>query len=140
MNHKAHEEHHEGAFSPVDAAVERVVREVIGAGLSVHRSLGPGFVEPVYGRALAVELGCRGVRFDEQAAIAVRYRGEVVARHRLDLLVEGCVVVEVKAVKKLRPIHEAQILSYLKASGCRVGLLINFNVKLLKNGLRRFVR
>ena len=140
MNHKAHEEHHDKAFSSVDTAVERVVREVIGAGLSVHRVLGPGFIEPVYVRAFAVELRCRGVSFKEEHAITVRYRGEDVARQRLDLIVEGCVVVEVKAVKKLRPIHEAQILSYPKASGCRVGLLMNFNVTLLKQGLRRFVR
>jgi GxxExxY protein len=127
-------------FAPLDAQIERVIREVIGAGLAVHRELGPGFLESIYGRALAIELRCRNMRLDEQHGMAVRYRGEVVAHHRLDLLVERCVVVEVKAVKKLRPIHQAQLLSYLKASGYRVGLLMNFNVRLFRNGLQRFVR
>jgi GxxExxY protein len=127
-------------FAPIDESVDQVVREVINGGFAVHREIGPGFVEPVYGKAMAVELRCRGLRFKEEHVIAIRYRGEVVAQHRLDLVVEGCVVVEVKAVKKLRPIHQAQILSYLKASGCRIGLLMNFNVKLFKDGLRRYVR
>ena len=128
------------AFAPLDAQIERVVREVIGAGLAVHRQLGPGFLESIYGRALAIELRCRNMHFDEQHRMVVRYRGEIVAQHRLDLLVEHSVVVEVKAVKKLRPIHAAQVLSYLKASGHRVGLLMNFNVRLFKNGVQRFIR
>ena len=127
------------AFPPLDSALEDIVREVIGAGLAVHRELGPGFIERVYDRALAVELRHRGLRFEQQQRIDVRYRDEFVAHHQLDLVVERCVVVETKAVRKLRPVHQAQILSYLKASGFRIGLLMNFNGVTLKDGLRRFM-
>jgi len=140
MNHKDHQEHKERSHPVLDPKIERIVTEVIGAGLAVHRQLGPGFVETVYEQAIAFELRTRGLGFEQQSRIAVRYRGETVAQHRLDLVVERSVVVEVKAVKKLRPIHQAQLLSYLKASGYRVGLLMNFNVRLLVDGLQRFVR
>jgi GxxExxY protein len=140
MSHKDHQEHKGRPFPAVDQEVERIVREVIGAGLAVHRQLGPGFLEAVYDGAVAVELRCRGLTCERQSRIHVQYRGETVADHRLDLLVERCVVVEIKAVNKLRPIHQAQILSYLKASGHRVGLLMNFNVRLFVDGLQRFVR
>jgi GxxExxY protein len=139
MNHEDHQAH-QGAFRPIDSAIERIVRETIGAGLAVHRQLGPGFVEPVYDRAIAVELRCRGLGFEQQHRVDITYRDEVVSQHRLDLVVEQCVVVEVKAVRKLLPIHQAQLLSYLKASGHRVGLLMNFNVRLFVSGLQRFVR
>ena len=89
---------------------------------------------------LGIELRHRSLRAEVQKSIAIHYRGELVCRHRLDLVVEDVVVVEVKAVRKLRPIHQAQILSYLKASGYRVGLLMNFNVQLFVDGLRRFIR
>jgi GxxExxY protein len=140
LNHKAHNEHKDKLHEPIDAEVERIVRGVIGAGIAVHRELGPGFIEPVYGRALCVELRHRKFSVEEQKSILIEYRGEPVYRHRLDLLVENAVVVEVKAVRCLKRIHQAQILSYLKASGCRVGLLMNFNVTLFVKGLRRFVR
>jgi GxxExxY protein len=146
MNHEGHKGHkghneREGEFeSPLSSAAEQVVREVIGAGVAVHRALGPGFVELAYERALAVELRCRGLSFERQRPTDIRYRGELVCRHRLDLVVEDVAIVEVKAVKMLRPIHQAQILSYLKASKYRVGLLMNFNVPMLVRGLQRFVR
>jgi GxxExxY protein len=153
MNHKEHKEHkeHKGletrrtgnnhpAVASIPPTTEQVVHEVIGAAIAVHRALGPGFIEPVYDRAMRIELRHRNLRTELQKAIQIEYRGEVVCRHRLDLVVEGIMVVEIKAVRKLRPIHQAQILSYLKASGCRVGLLMNFNVPVLLDGLRRFVR
>jgi GxxExxY protein len=145
MNHEDHEDHkeeerHKDEHEPLREQTEAIVRQVIGAGLAVHRALGPGFLEPVYDRALGIELGYRGLSIERQKPIVISYRGELVCRHRLDLVVEGAVVIEVKAVKKLRPIHAAQILSYLKASGCRVGLLMNFNVKMFVAGLQRFVR
>jgi GxxExxY protein len=140
MNHKDHREHKGRSHPALDPKIERIVTEVIGAGLAVHRQLGPGFVETVYQRAIALELRLRGLGFEEQSSVGVQYRGEIVAQHRLDLVVERSVVVEVKAVKKLRPIHQAQLLSYLKASGYRIGLLMNFNVRLLVDGLQRFVR
>lgn len=141
INHKGHEDH-KGKVpnSPLPPAVERVVREIIGAAIAVHRALGPGFIEPVYARALAIELRCRGLRLSEEHVVEIRYRGELAGRHRLDLVVNDVVVVEVKAVKKLRPLHQAQILSYLKAGGCRVGLLMNFNETTLVRGLQRLVR
>jgi GxxExxY protein len=125
---------------PIAASTERVVREVIGAAIQVHRALGPGFIEPVYERAMRVELDCRNLRVARQKSILIQYRGKPLCRHQLDFVIEDVVIVEVKAVKWLRPIHQAQILSYLKASGCRIGLLMNFNVPLLIDGLRRFVR
>jgi GxxExxY protein len=138
MNHKGHEEHQ--AHLPIPPTTEKIVHDVIGAAIDVHRGLGPGFIESVYCRAMRVELAHRRLRSEGEKAVQVHYRGELVCHHRLDLLVEGLVIVEVKAVRKLRPIHDAQVLSYLKASGCRVGLLMNFNVTKLLDGLRRFVR
>ena len=99
----------------------------------------PGFIEAVYGRAMVLELRHRMLRIEVEKAIQVHYRGELICNHRLDLVVDSAVVVEIKAVRKIRPIHHAQILSYLKASGCRVGLLMNFNATTLVDGLRRFV-
>jgi GxxExxY protein len=139
MNHKGHQGH-KRFYPTLDPTTERTVREVIGAGLAVHRQLGPGFLETVYEQAIACELRFRRLGFEHESRVAVQYRGETIAQHRLDLVVERSVVVEVKAVKKLRPIHQAQLLSYLKASGYRVGLLMNFNVRLFVDGLQRFIR
>jgi GxxExxY protein len=144
LNHKDHKDHEdrkrrfEGwALSPEH---ERIVTAAIGAGLAVHRELGPGFIEQVYDRAMCVEMRLRNLRFERQKPIDVMYRGETLCCHHLDLVVEDVVVVEVKAVKEIRPIHEAQILSYLKAAKYRAGLLMNFNVKMFVDGLHRFVR
>ena len=136
--HAKHDKHEDPA--PIPSEIEHVIREAIGAAIDVHRELGPGFIEPVYHRALVIALRRRQLFVEKQKPIEIRYRGELVCRHFLDLVVENAVVIEVKAVRKLRPLHQAQILSYLKASGYRAGLLINFNVPLLVDGLRRFVR
>ena len=112
---------------------------VVGAAIEVHRQLGPGFLETVYESALAVELDLRGVRYLRQALIAVSYKGNMVGEGRLDLLVENCLIVELKAVDALTNLHQAQLMSYLKATGHRLGLLINFNVPVLKQGVRRVV-
>jgi len=115
-----------------------ITEKIIGAAIAVHRELGPGLLESTYEACLAHELEHCGIEFDRQKALPVVYRGlKLDCGYRLDLLVEGQVVVELKAVDRLAPIHTAQVLSYLKLSGCRIGLLINFNVKLLKNGIRR---
>lgn len=117
-----------------------ITEEVIGSAIAVHRALGPGLLESAYEACLAYELAERGLAIERQKALPVTYRGvHVDCGYRIDLLVEGLVVVELKAVEKLDPIHEAQLLSYLKLSGCRVGLLINFNVKMLKEGIHRMV-
>lgn len=106
----------------------------------MHRELGPGLLESAYETCLSYELAERGLKIERQKGLPVYYRGaRLDCGYRIDLLVEDRVVVEVKAVEKFELIHEAQLLSYLKLSGCQVGLLINFNVKVLKNGIRRLV-
>lgn len=114
--------------------------QVLGAAIEVHRVLGPGLLESLYEECLAVELGLRGVAFDRQKEIALEYKGHSVGSSlRIDLLVGDAVVVELKTVDELAPFHEAQLLTYLRLTGCRVGLLINFNVSVLKKGIRRMV-
>ena len=112
---------------------------VIGAAIEVHRVLGPGFLESVYQQAMYVELGRRGIPFQHEVVIAVNYKGQLVGQGRLDLLVNNSLVVELKAVQNLAPIHEAQVLSYLKITKHPLALLINFNVPVLKDGIRRII-
>ncbi len=120
--------------------LNKITEIIIGAAMAVHRELGPGLLESAYEACLAYELPDRGLSVERQKALPVRYRGvNVDCGYRIDLLVEGKVVVELKAVERLEAIHKAQLLSYLKLSGCKVGLLINFNVKVLKDGIRRLV-
>ena len=120
--------------------INDVTEAIIGAAICVHRELGPGLLESAYEACLAYELTERKLQIERQKALPVMYRGvELDCGYRIDLLVENHVVVELKAVESLEPIHDAQLLSYLKLSGCEVGLLINFNVKVLKDGIRRFV-
>ncbi len=117
-----------------------ITEQIIAAAIEVHRALGPGLLESAYEPCLVYELVQRGRQVEQQKPLPVVYKGvHLEVGYRLDLLVDGLVIVELKAVEQLLPIHEAQLLSYLKLSGCRVGLLINFNVRLLKNGIRRFV-
>ena len=119
---------------PINALTERI----IGAAIEVHRELGPGLLESAYEAALAYELTLQGVHIERQKEQPVRYKGILIETgFRIDVLVEGQVVVELKAVDALLPIHEAQLLTYLKLSNCRIGLLINFNVPLLKQGIKR---
>lgn len=112
---------------------------VIGAAIEVHRHLGPGFLESVYEHALALELEQDGIEFRRQVSIPVLYKGRPVGDSRADLLVADKLVVELKAVESTLPIHMAQVLSYLKAGRFWLGLLINFNVTSLQNGIRRLV-
>lgn len=117
-----------------------LTERIIGAAIAVHRALGPGLLESTYEACLAYELLERGLRIERQAPLPVVYRGvRIDCGYRLDLVVEGSVVVEIKAVERLLPIHEAQMLTYLKLSGRSVGLLLNFNVPTLREGIRRFV-
>jgi GxxExxY protein len=113
---------------------------VIGAAIEVHRVLGPGFLENVYQRALEIELGLRGLRFDRQLQVPILYKDCRVAEHLIDLVVEGELVVEHKAVEQFASVHFSQVHSYLKAGAFDLGLLINFNVPVLKDRLRRIVR
>ena len=112
---------------------------VIGAALEVHRILGPGFLESVYEEALAIELDLRGICFERQKKLGVSYKGYQIGEGKTDFVVDNSLLVELKAVEKLQPVHQAQVLSYLKAAGYRLGLLINFHEGLLKDGLKRVV-
>ena len=113
---------------------------IIGAALEVHRSLGPGLLESTYEECLAHELKLRNLSFKRQVGIPLTYKGlRLDAGYRLDLLVEGLVVVEIKAVEHLLPVHEAQLLTYLRATNTWLGLLLNFQVAMLRHGIRRMV-
>jgi GxxExxY protein len=120
--------------------VNEVTRAVIGAALEVHRALGPGLLEAAYEACLCREMALRGIPFEQQRPLPVAYKGwRLECGYRLDLLVAEQVVVEIKAVEALQPIHEAQLLTYLRVGGWQAGLLINFNVAILKQGIRRLV-
>jgi len=123
----------------LEPALNNLAEMVIGAAIEVHRSLGPGFLESVYEEAICIELNLRHIPFVRQKAIGVSYKGHLVGEGRLDILIEDCLVIELKAVEALLPIHTAQLLSYLKTTHYRLGLLMNFNVAALKQGLRRVV-
>jgi len=118
--------------------LNEITETIIGAAIEVHRALGPGLLESAYEACLAYELAERGVKVERQKELPLRYREvDLDCGYRLDLLVEDAVVVEVKSVDRLEPIHDAQVLSYLRLSGRHLGLLINFNVKMLKTGIKR---
>lgn len=120
--------------------LNKITAGIIGAAIEVHRHLGPGLLESAYQAALAYELHQRGYKIEQQKPLPLLYKEiKLDAGYRLDFLVNDKVVLEIKSSEKIAPIHEAQILSYLRLSGCKVGLLTNFNVKLLKNGIKRFI-
>ena len=124
MNHQRHQEHQE-----VSRAVDAVGRAVVDAGLCVHRSLGPGLLESTYEHRLAFELASRDLKVERQVPLPIVYRDvRLEAGYRLDLLVENVVIVELKSVDVLTPVHEAQVLTYLQLSGHRLAFLLNFNV------------
>lgn len=126
--------------SPIPEEVDQVASTVVDAAFKVHKTLGPGLLESVYEACLVHELKKRGLHVQRQVALPVTYEGERVdAGLRLDLVVEDSVIVELKAVEKLMPLFDAQLLTYLRLSGKRLGFLINFNVPLIKEGIRRFV-
>jgi GxxExxY protein len=120
--------------------VKDVTGEIIGAAIEVHRALGPGLLESAYVECLCQELSLRQIPYARQVGLPVQYKGlELDCSYRLDLLVRGTVVVEVKAIEVVLPVHEAQLLTYLRLGGWKIGLLINFNVPVLKQGIRRRV-
>jgi GxxExxY protein len=127
--------------SPLTPEHEDLIYRVIGVAIEVHRQLGPGFVENIYKFAMCHELRLQGISFECEKEIKIPYKDIKIGGQRLDLLVEGQLILELKAVEKLTGIHEAQIHSYMKATGIRIGLLINFNVRLLKeDGIVRIIR
>jgi GxxExxY protein len=122
---------------PVPVELNRITERVIGAAMAVHRELGPGFLESIYAQALRIELTATGLAFEWEKPVDVLYRGLRIRGQRLDLVVESQVVVEVKAVSAIDPIHVAQLVSYLRTTELRLGLLVNFHERLLKDGIRR---
>lgn len=119
---------------------EELTESILGAAIEVHRALGPGLLETVYEACFCHELALRRLAFRRQVQLPVVYKGiRLDCGFRIDVVVEETVVVELKAERQLMPVHDAQILTYLKLSGIKVGLLLNFNVPVLKDGLRRFV-
>jgi GxxExxY protein len=122
------------------AAINSITESIISAAIAVHREMGPGLLESAYESCLVYELLQQGLTVERQKALPVTYRGvKIDCGYRIDLLVEDAVLVELKAVESIEPIHEAQLLSYLKLSGYQIGLLINFNVRMLKQGIKRLV-
>jgi len=129
----------EGEKREPDRDLDELAHRVIGAAIEVHRHLGPGFLESVYEEALAIEFRIRGVPHERQKVIAIGDKTAAVGEGRLDFLVAGCLIVELKAIEEFAAIHQAQVISYLKATHLHLGLLINFNVPILKNGLKRII-
>jgi GxxExxY protein len=125
--------------SPLSPDAERVMTQTIGCAIAVHRALGPGFLERIYKRAMCIELAAQHLAYEAERPVTVVYRGIEIPGQRVDLIVEGLVVVELKSVVHLDQIHRAQLISYLKTTGLRGGLLINFRAPTLRQGLRRIV-
>ena len=125
-------------FEPVPPETEVVASHIIGAGIEVHRTLGPGFLETIYQQALCLELDVRGITFERERAIAV-HRGHAIPGQRIDLIVENAVLVELKAATRIDPVLEAKVISYLRTTGLRLGLVLNFNCRTLKEGIKRIV-
>ena len=125
--------------APISEEVEAIVKSCIGAAIAVHRELGPGYREVICRRAYCLELDSRGLRFECEKPVLVRYREWMIPGQRLDLVVNNSVLIEIKSVPRLLRRHERQVLSYLKSTGYRVGLLLNFNARLLRDGLKRKV-
>lgn len=117
----------------------RLTGEVIGAAIEVHRLLGPGFLEEVYHKALKVEFEMRGIPHKSKHPVAVTYKGHPIGEGQLDFLVGDVLIIELKAVQNLAPIHESQVMSYLKMTKHPLALLINFNVPILKQGIKRII-
>jgi GxxExxY protein len=127
-------------FEPIPAETERVAREVVDAAFKIHKTLGPGLLEPVYEACMIHELHRRGLKVETQVEVPVIYEGfRLGADLKLDMLVEEQLIVELKAVNKMNPVFEAQLLTYLRLRGLRLGLLINFNVLLIKDGIKRVI-
>lgn len=121
--------------------VNEITRTIIGCAIEVHKQLGPGLLESAYEECLAFELEQKGIHFERQKVLPIQYKSiQLEYGYRIDLLVENCVVVELKSVEALNPIHKVQTLTYMKFSEKKIGLLINFNVLVLKDGLKRLIR
>jgi GxxExxY protein len=125
--------------SPLPDDLEELVHATIGACIAVHDEVGPGLLEGVYARALTIELDSRDISYETERLIPITYKGHPLGDYRLDVLVGGRLIVELKAVERLLLVHVAQMLTYLSVTKCRIGLLMNFNVEVLRSGIRRVV-
>jgi len=112
---------------------------IIGCAIEVHRNLGPGLLESVYDRALCYEIQASGLKCDNQVVVPIAYKGTTLGEHRIDIIVEDSVIVELKAVERMDPVYKAQILSYMRLTSKKLGLLINFNVPYLRDGIQRVI-
>ena len=150
MNHEDHDdiEGHESHSSrpyrmrlpsPLTPEADRVMSDVIGCAIRVHRALGPGFLESIYQKAMHAEFAATGLSYESERPVRVKYRDIEIPGQRVDLIVERLIVVELKSVVRLDEIHRAQLISYLRTTGLRGGLLINFRVPVLHSGLKRVV-
>jgi GxxExxY protein len=119
--------------------INDLTEAIIGCAIEVHRQLGPGLLESIYESALCAELDVAGLKHQRQVCFPVVYKGRALGEYRLDILVEDAVLVEIKSVERFDPIFEAQVLTYLRVTGKKVGLLLNFNTRLLKDGIKRFI-
>jgi GxxExxY protein len=121
--------------------INRITEIIIGCAIEVHRQLGPGLLESAYEECLCYELAKAGLRFERQKPVPVIYKEiKLDCGYRIDILVESCVVVELKTTELFNPVHEAQVLTYMKFADRKIGLLINFYVSILKNGIKRYIR
>lgn len=128
-------------FAPISVEVDAVGKVLVDSAFRVHNELGPGLLESVYEECLCHELRSRGVPFERQVALPIVYRElRLEGGLRLDLIVSAAVIVEIKSVEKTLPVHQAQLLTYLKLTGFRLGYLVNFNVPLIRDGIQRVVR
>jgi GxxExxY protein len=125
--------------STLPQELEELITRTIGCCIAVHRTLGPGLGEGAYNNACCLELEAAGVPFEVEKTVSIKYRDAVVAHHRIDLIVDRRLILEIKAVERLHPVHVAQAVSYLRSLDLRAALLVNFNVPLLKEGIRRVV-
>ena len=150
MNHDGHDGHDENKSfsssayrlrlpSPLTPETERMMSETIECAFRVHRELGPGFLESIYKKAMYFELGRAGLSYQLEQPVSVKYHEIQIPGQRVDLIVEGLIIVELKAVARLEDVHQAQLISYLRTTGLRGGLLINFRVPVLHRGLKRIV-
>lgn len=121
-------------------STDQITEKIIGSAIAVHKALGPGLLESAYEECLCFELAEAGLEFKRQVALPVVYKGvKLDCGYRMDVVVEESVIIEIKAVERIVPVHEAQLLSYLKLAGIKVGLLLNFHVPVLKSGIKRIV-
>jgi GxxExxY protein len=125
--------------TPLSAEIEQIVTRIMDCAFAVHRALGPGFKESIYRQALCLEMDARGLKFEREKPIEVTYKHWMIPGQRVDLLIEGVVLVEIKSVPRLRKIHSSQVVSYLKTMNLRIGLLVNFKARVLKEGFKRVI-